>query len=45
MINAKRVKINEGFIGFSFMLLHLLTYLFLSSRVIDAVFFIQSNNY
>lgn len=45
MTNAKRVKVNEGFFIFLFMLLHLLTYLFLSSRVVDAVFFIQSNNY
>lgn len=45
MINAKRVQVKEGFFILLFMLLHLLTYLFLSSRVVDAVFFIQSNNY
>lgn|GEM_PF-4160417 len=45
MINATRVKVNEGFCILLFMSLHLFAYLFLSSRVVDAVFFIQSNNY
>lgn len=45
MTKAKRVKVYEGVVVLIFMLLHLLIYLLLSSRVLDAVFFIQSNDY